>query len=493
MTDSKAGHTDNAAIVSALAACVAEQMPAWLPSQRWFGDKGRAIAGVEVVAFLGGRDGEPFTLTVVRVHFVDGEPAFYFLPLAVDVALTSETPRLSDATTHPQFGRWLMERFLEPSTGSMEPWQFVLPGTATTIAQAQDMPAVAMGAEQSNTSLRFDEALIVKLFRRLQPGPNPDEETLQALSTTSFTRAPAFFGSASWRAPTGADYPLALIQAFVPNHGDGWSWMLGRLAAMTHEARLVADFAPERRLGQRTGELHLALASITAPSFAPESLQASFAEEQIVRAALASREAAALIAERAQALPPTISSALPDIIEALRNPLARVDGFRAEIGGVRARVHGDYHLGQTLRTLDDDWEIIDFEGEPARPVSERRQKVSALKDVAGMLRSFAYARGAAERAASTEDAAVRLAQWERGARRAFISGYRDVLAAAGLPLAPNDNAAFARATGAWEFDKAVYEIVYEARNRPEWLEIPLRSLLPDRFAQASDATGAAPA
>jgi maltose alpha-D-glucosyltransferase/alpha-amylase len=148
-----------------------------------------------------------------------------------------------------------------------------------------------------------------------------------------------------------------------------------------------------------------------------------------------------------------------------------------------------------LRTPDEDWTIIDFEGEPARPLEERRQRASVLKDVAGMLRSFAYARGAAERAADASDRAVtdRLEAWEAGARRAFLEGYREALVATAMRFVPGDDDAFARALAAWELDKALYEVAYEARNRPDWLELPLRSLLPDLVDQAADAAGGAPA
>jgi maltose alpha-D-glucosyltransferase / alpha-amylase len=174
----------------------------------------------------------------------------------------------------------------------------------------------------------------------------------------------------------------------------------------------------------------------------------------------------------------------------------RANGYRDELNTRRIRVHGDYHLGQTLRTPDSDWVIIDFEGEPARSLEERRQRASVLKDVAGMLRSFAYARGAAERSAggSTDRAARnRLEVWEIGARRAFLAGYRQALAATPLRLVPEEDAAFAQALAAWELDKALYEVAYEARNRPDWLELPLCSLLPGLLDQAADSAGGAPA
>jgi maltose alpha-D-glucosyltransferase/alpha-amylase len=172
---------------------------------------------------------------------------------------------------------------------------------------------------------------------------------------------------------------------------------------------------------------------------------------------------------------------------------SRAEGLRDEVGLPRIRVHGDFHLGQTLRRPDGDWTVIDFEGEPARPVAERRQKSSPLKDVAGMLRSFAYARHATEK--GMPDLAPhhreRLARWEWEARRAFLAEYEAAVASAPVPLVPGEDAAFTRALAAWELDKALYEIAYEARNRPDWIDLPLRALLPDD-GQAG-VTGGAPA
>ncbi|MGH8574332.1 MAG: hypothetical protein ACREX8_17410, partial [Gammaproteobacteria bacterium] len=181
-------------------------------------------------------------------------------------------------------------------------------------------------------------------------------------------------------------------------------------------------------------------------------------------------------------LPQSLRANVPAMIAGLRKIAGRAEGFHDEATTQRIRVHGDLHLGQTLRTPDSDWKIIDFEGEPARPVEERRQKTSALKDVAGMLRSFAYARGAAERAIEVEanrGDQERLFAWETAARRVFLEGYRSAIRAAPVSLAPAAEDAFRRALAAWELDKALYEIAYEVRNRPDWIALPLRSLLPD--------------
>jgi maltose alpha-D-glucosyltransferase/alpha-amylase len=257
------------------------------------------------------------------------------------------------------------------------------------------------------------------------------------------------------------------------------------------------QFAAERLLGQRTGELHVALGAVQDPEFVPGTTSPAVIDEDARRTLSAIEETILLLQDRRRHLPGPLMSRLPDAIAGLRALATRADGYRAELNTLRIRVHGDYHLGQTLRTLDEDWVIIDFEGEPARSLAERRQRASVLKDVAGMLRSFAYARGVAERAAEASPAAGeasgRLEVWESGARRAFLDGYRQALGAAAIPFVPNDDEAFARALAAWELDKALYEVAYEARNRPDWLELPLRSLLPDLIDQAADSAGGAPA
>jgi maltose alpha-D-glucosyltransferase/alpha-amylase len=336
-----------------------------------------------------------------------------------------------------------------------------------------------MRAEQSNTSIRFGDAAIVKLIRRLQPGPNPDAEMLGALASVAFAHVPQFLGEASWRSPTNEEYPLLLVQAFVPNDGDGWSWMLNRLAAIAAgEIERDVEMRAEQLLGRRTGELHVALSQLTSPEFAPEPVSEKQVTREMERIADEADDAVAMLEGADAAVQALLKEPLEVVTGRMRRQAAAaVSGLHEEAGLPRIRVHGDFHLGQTLRTRDDDWMIIDFEGEPARPVAERRRKTSPLRDVAGMLRSFSYARGAAERALPSDDRSgpAQLAQWESAAREAFVAGYRAAVTAAPLPLVPSDNAAFARALAAWELEKAIYEIGYEVRNRPDWLDLPLRA------------------
>jgi trehalose synthase-fused probable maltokinase len=502
---------DPRAVLSLLDEACAEALPNWLETRRWFADKGRGTSEVAIEDALVDRVGSDWlALTVARVAFVDGNAAHYLVPLALTespggsgviarVAFGAASGVIVDAIERPWFGGWLLEQFAGAPEGVRGTWLFAAHQAAgASIAAARNSPAMTLGAEQSNSSLRFGDILIVKLVRRLRPGINPDEEILRALAGVKFERVPRFLGSVTWHSRDGATYAVGLAQEFVPNAGDGWTWMLGRLAAVAAgDIDPGAEgFVEERLLGQRTGELHVALGAVAEPGFAPETIDGAVIDADAERTRAAIDETIRLLQERRTRLASAIANRLPDVIAGLRALDDRASGYREELGTRRIRVHGDYHLGQTLRTPDGDWVIIDFEGEPARSLEERRQRASALKDVAGMLRSFAYARGAADRAvdASADRAARgRLEAWEFGARGAFLEAYRQALASPDMQFVPKDDAAFARALAAWELDKALYEVAYEARNRPDWLELPLRSLLPDLLDQAADAAGGAPA
>ncbi len=455
----------------------------WLTRQRWYADKGRAITSLEVVALRLERVGEgTLALAITELRFAERSLNRYFIPLYLaPIAEDAGVPlgrigefAVFDAVTQSWFGDWLLHAFQSHDDG----WPAEIgPAGLEYLDRAAPYPAEVLRGEQSNTSLRFGDVLIVKLFRRLQPGVNPDEEALRVLSTQGFSHAPAYVGSLAWLGPDGAQYPLALATSFVAHQTDGWSWLLSRLNDVAAGGEV--DTEPERLLGRRTAEMHLALASAGEDAFTPQISSAADNEQDRRRTRSGLLQAAEIIRERADALSPKTQEAIPKILAALETADADVAGYDAERGLLRIRTHGDYHLGQTLRTKDD-WVILDFEGEPARPVEERRLRASALKDVAGMLRSFAYARGAvslAYAAADRETAENRLRQWESSARAAFLDAYRQTISDAGLNLIPVSDEAFGKALRAWELDKALYEIGYEARNRPEWLTIPLSALM----------------
>jgi len=314
-----------------------------------------------------------------------------------------------------------------------------------------------LSAEQSNTSIVAelgDRLALVKVFRVVQDGENPDISTLAALTAGGSERTPALLGwlAGSWPAPDGGTSAgeLALMQDFVPGAEDGWE--LAVSAAETGEDFTARAFA----LGAGTAELHTLLASV---------LPTKPAEQEDVRAALDGMF---------QRL--TITTTEVPEVEAVRGPIAAVyEAAAAAPLPVLQRIHGDLHLGQVLFSPDRGWQFIDFEGEPLRPLPERALPDATMRDVAGMLRSFDYVAGSLARREPPVDAT----RWAADARRAYLDGYASV---AGDLLDE-----FAELLAAFELDKAVYEITYEARHRPSWIPIPRAAV--DRLL--SDAAGIA--
>jgi len=319
-----------------------------------------------------------------------------------------------------------------------------------------------MRVEQSNTSIRYGDALILKLFRRLQFGPNPDVEVGRFLTEQSqFRGTPAVVGSLDYLSPDGQQASLALLQRFEPNRGDAWTTTLRRLRAVLDGESLAESVDAMARLGQTTAELHLALASGSG-DFSAEPIDAR--DLEVWRQAIHDevRTAADALAQR-------------NIDVDARALLQRADGIARLTGALKTRHHGDYHLGQVLERDDGSFAIIDFEGEPSKPLLQRREKRSPLRDVAGMLRSFDYARNAALRAGDPSDPPrIRKAdQWYQAAREAFLDTYQRAIEQVTRDLLPPD---IAGPLAALELEKAAYEVLYELNNRPEWLPIPLAAL-----------------
>jgi maltokinase len=311
-------------------------------------------------------------------------------------------------------------------------------------------------AEQSNTSLVYDDRIILKLFRRLLEGRNPDVEVTEALARAGFAHVAAPI--ASWRRE---DFDLAFAQQYLAGGTEGWALALTSLrdlyaAGPDDPAEAGGDFAAEaNRLGQMTAEMHLALA-------------AAFGVDRSVFRQVGWPEVLAAIEARIRRLTGAGWTGSPaellHRLQAVQDP------------GPAIRVHGDYHLGQVMRT-DTGWYVLDFEGEPARPKEERLMPTSPLKDVAGMLRSFQYAahfvllergRHEIERIEKLADA------WEARNREAFLDGYLDCPGIDALLPQGADN--LAAVSLAFELDKALYELAYEEAYRPEWAEIPATAI-----------------
>ena len=425
----------------------------WIAGQRWFAAKSRRIVATSVDERIAVGNA---TIHLVRVGLDDGSIHTYVVPLR-------EASELSDAFDDPAFCRALLD--LIATTGRAGRERSALlgrPSVGFPAGLPRDAPVRRLTGEQSNTSVTFGDALIVKHFRRLVAGVNPELEISRYLSErVAFPHTPRLAGALEYLAPDGTLAAFAIAHELVADSRDGWRWLLDRLSRGD-------DSGPSlRRLGERTAALHLALARETAdPGFDVESVTAAdvMGWTQAVQRQLDDARAA-------------LGGSLPNGVGA-RVEAAGLEGL---VGAVKQRHHGDFHLGQTLAVGDGaDFFIIDFEGEPLRPLDERRRKHTPLRDVAGMLRSLGYAAASAPTPAG----------WESRARAAFLEGYR---AAAGpAPFLPVDDQAFTRALAVLEVEKAAYEVVYEANNRPDWVAIPVRGLVSASAALRSGrAAGAA--
>jgi maltose alpha-D-glucosyltransferase/alpha-amylase len=367
------------------------------------------------------------------------------------------------------------------------------------IAIDDDTEVRAIGGEQSNQSLVVGDKAVLKIYRRLRSGIQPELEVSRFLSeVASFANAPALLGLVECVEPGGGTTALASVSAYVQNQGDCWHVIIGELERTLEDIALIPaedegaqdpweerytfplDFAA--RLGQRTAELHRALAVDTAdPAFAREPVTA----DDVTAWADATRRQAASAFAALASLPPNISQEVKSAVDLLFERRAELEGRIDELGamtpaGDKIRVHGDYHLGQVMMAGGDAM-IIDFEGEPGRPLEERRAKTSPMRDCAGMLRSFDYAAWVALDDASNhapEPPAHVLAaarEWYRSAFADFLESYDAV--ARTSPAHPPDPATARAQLELFLLQKALYEICYEAASRPAWVTIPLRGVL----------------
>jgi maltose alpha-D-glucosyltransferase/alpha-amylase len=369
----------------------------------------------------------------------------------------------------------------------------------TSIAAAIEMPEQPeirrFSAEQSNSSLVMGDLVVLKIVRHVTPGIHPEGEMTRFLTEKGFGNTAALVGEVVRIDADGTPNTLMLVQNFVRNQGDAWTWTLDFLARAVEELAVTGQqdrsqddlFATytgfATALGQRLGELHAVLAQPTDnPDFAPEVADAAVAEEWAESAIEQIRLAFGLLADRRE-WPDGESETLAKGLLRQGDALERAvrDLAQQGIGSLRTRIHGDFHLGQVLVVQNDAY-IIDFEGEPARPLHQRRMKSSGLRDVAGVLRSFDYATAAAAAAPGSsalspqaaERHGVLLEQFREQAGRVFLAAYRTALENAADPWV--EEAAEAPLLDLFLIEKAAYEVRYEMANRPAWLRIPLRGL-----------------
>ncbi len=451
----------------AVTQAVHDLVASWLPTQRWFPGKGREFT-VEVDRLAELLSSPQVTLWTARATYTDGDVETYQVPLVSRGEPVDTLEHVLLGTVQTDAGtRWVYDALHDKDVtpawleGIKDPATERTGGLVrfTRYVDADDIPvdepSLVMPGEQSNTSMIFGDTAIMKVFRRLQPGVNPDIEVQGELSRLGAANIARLLGSVEADVD-GKPTSLAMLQEFLSSATDGWVLATASVRDLMAEADLHADeaggdFAGEaERLGGAVAAVHADLAR----AFGGRGASAGELRER----AQAMRERL----ERATAIVPELG----DVAEGLTAVYDAVAGLTQD--QPMQRIHGDLHLGQALRTVYR-WVLIDFEGEPMAEIGARREFDSPLRDIAGMLRSFDYA--GHHRVVETGNApqlAYRANEWAERNRGAFCEGYAR---AAGAD--PRSHAILLRA---YEADKAVYEAVYEARNRPTWLAIPLASL-----------------
>lgn len=462
-------------------------LPGFLARQRWFAGKGRKLEGVrlEETAELPGSE-PPCAYAVTRLRYASGLEERYALLLATldgaesahRIAAAADWDGAADlveAARQPAQGRALLAGFMRPdsriptSGGGALVYGDTRGRSPFGGYSATDLPVKPLDAEQSNTSLRAGDDLVFKLFRRLEGGENPEVEVGRFFAEHTRFSALAGLGGSLSLVHGGAVRTAGVLQHFVRHRADGWRWMLERLAARAEGTLDDAALADEaRRLGELTADMHLALGSRDdVPGFVPKPL----AEADLLTWRGSFEKGLARLADdlrrRIATVPPQATADAMSVLErAAELPaFAPAPADAAGAGIALIRLHGDYHLGQTLRT-DDGYVVMDFEGEPARPLAERRAPGCALRDAAGMLRSFDYAEATA--------GAGRGGMAPTPLRETFLTSYFERVAGAGARFVPQDEGVARRWVTFFEMEKALYEIEYELHNRPDWIWIPLR-------------------
>lgn len=515
-------------------------LPDYLRGRRWFGGKARTIRSVQILEAIPMAHvihERKASLAMLKVDYVEGKPETYALPLtfaaggrAVEVEsvlpqtivarlhMNGDEGVLYDALWDKSFSLGLLgaianHRHFAGRNGDIEAspthaFRHLLPSV-----EEADEPAI-MKAEQSNTSVVYGNRLILKLFRRLEEGINPDLEIGRFLTERGFAHIPPVAGALEFRRSSGEPVTLAILQGFVVNQGDAWRYtldaldryferVLGKrvgvetmalprkdLLALTEEVltppatELIGAYLEAARLlGQRTGELHVTLGQDSDdPDFSPEPFSDA-SRQTLYHGMLAlADQALPLLRKHLTSLPEAVQGNAETVLDLEGEIRRRFQLIRdRQFTAMQIRCHGDYHLGQVLFT-GNDFVIIDFEGEPARPLRERRLKGSPLRDVAGMLRSFHYAAYAAligKVAGVRQEEFSFLEPWARfwylWVSVAFLTAYLAVSTRA--PFLPENREEIRMLLEAHLLEKAVYELGYELNNRPDWVKIPLRGIL----------------
>ncbi len=500
-------------------------LPTYLPIRRWFASKNEKLGGARIAWAVPMPFADDLLLAEINVS-VAARTERYFLPLGVAwdgpnmpalpqqlaLARVRRGPRVGFLTDGFAVERWaygVLRALCERATAATPDGEIRFVGTPQLDCAevATDAPIRWLSAEQSNSSLIVGDLAMIKLVRRVFGGVHPEAEMTQYLTSVSYENSAPLLGQIVRVAADGTPHTLAIIQGAVRNQGDAWNWVLENLRRTVEEhALLETNGHPAEEgvftslenfvgvVGQRLGELHVALAAPTDdPAFAPVTAGDEEIAQWKARARDQLNAAFDILAAERERLEPDLTE-LADRLLARRAALASAVDRLADAGRstLMTRIHGDFHFGQVLVAQGDAY-IIDFEGEPARPLDQRRAKTSPLRDAAGLLRSLDYATVSAvavdEDIATPQLREIRhalLDQFYEGARRAFLECYeRAVAVAPQLGLTDERRGPL---LDLFLLEKAAYEVQYEASNRPKWLGIPLRGLarIADRLTGAVD-------
>ncbi len=512
-------------------------LPEYLPHCRWFRAKARSIKMARILQWMTISEGPgSLGLALIAVTYTNGDPETYVMPLGIASGeeaqeLKSRSPQqvlaslvtasggeglLYDASINPRFSRIFFEAICHGRRFKTKELQLTATHTRAFTERRGSVNEIPephpLKAEQSNTSIVFGDQYILKVFRKLEQGVNPDIEVGRFLTDRAcFQHTPAMLGCINLRNDHSGTSSLAVMQSFVPNQGDAWEFTrkeveryleavvtrsdpparfeksMVEMVAQVNEPDLTATdlvgayLNSAHLMGQRVGELHRAfLSDSDDPEFAPEPYSDLYRRSQYQSMRNLLARVMRLLNARMKSIPQDQRRAAQAVYSNRDRIGARFEAFlKRRLSTVRTRTHGDLHLGQMLYT-GDDFFIIDFEGEPARSLEERRRKRSPLRDVAGMLRSFEYVvfSEAARLLQSGLLGSVDLSTmepwiqfWRMWTSWAFLRGYETVLQ--GTSILPKNREDMSVLLEAFELEKAVYELGYELNNRPDWIFIPL--------------------
>jgi maltose alpha-D-glucosyltransferase / alpha-amylase len=513
----------------------------YVRARRWYGGKAMAISSTEIEDVIS-VELKDAVILLIRFNYNEGTSDLYLLPMAIafgekarEIEQSSRgqiVARLDgdrgegvvyEMTGAPELSAQLLRiirqrKSIQSAGGELRAVRSK-GGRDDAVALDPNLPAHLLNAEQSNTSILYGEEAFLKLYRRLDEGINPDLEISRfLLEKTRFRSTPPLLGALEYQRTGGEPMTLGMLQRFAPNTGDAWSYTLDelgrffeRIVSSPSMSEDINEHFPHERLidlvdnplpavvqstiatyvnaaeilGKRTGEMHMALASSqTEADFRPEPFSPHYQRGIYERMRTQGQRALQLLRSRISELPPVNQAEAQAVLDNEKEIGARFRSLlEMNINAKRIRVHGDYHLGQVLYT-GKDFIIIDFEGEPSRPLSERRLKRSALRDVAGMLRSFHYAahavlHGQAE-AISLRDEDLRTlgraaSFWTRWVSAIFLANYLQAVEQG--EFLPASREELSTLIDAYLLEKALYEVQYELNHRPDWVEIPLQGIL----------------